>query len=210
MIYSVLSGAFHCVQGRTLRTGARKPFWPAPHGGQAIHVSDFQRALKTQCGKIMVGLRLATDPANGIASVTYLGENLLSKIRPNRDIANYLYVTATIHPRFFAEALHVIASNSKTLAPHTQKIQLRLLGRENLKKALDSGAVNALDIGKNFNRFGSLPLEQKLSVLEKLGVIQLKPGSQEAWQSQVIAKQSSLCESAQLRLFDRLELDRPD
>lgn len=175
--YSALRNAFHLVQGRTLWSSARKPFWPASHGGQQIHVSRFQNLLKEQRNKILVSIRLVNDPANGIAGLTYLGQNLLSRINIHREIANYLYMTGIIHPKFFAEALHVIASNSKALAPHTQRIRLGMLGRDNLKKALDRGAVSTLELGKNFKRFAALIPAEKLSVLQRLGVIQLKSES---------------------------------
>lgn len=214
--YSVLRSAFHLVQDRTLWSSTRKPFWPASHGGQKIHVREFQNLLIAQRNKVLVGLRLASDPANGIASMTFLGQTLVSRLRPNLDIANYLYKDGIIHPRFFAEALHVIASNSKALAPHTLKIQLKQLGRNSLKSTLDSGAISTQEIGKEFDRFSSLKPQEKLEVLQKLGVLQLKQGStiedilvNRPQKHQPDPPAPNTRTEPQLNLFDRLEPKKP-
>jgi hypothetical protein len=168
---------FHYVDRRTLWSSARKPFWPASHGGQRIHVESFQPILRQQKNKIGVAVRLIKDPANGLDQITYLGKDLLADVNVNYDLANYLFITGIIHPRFFAEAIHVIASNGKALAPVLTTVRLKKLGRENIKKALDSGAIQTLEIGKNFDRFSQRPPQQRLEILVQLGALELKPGA---------------------------------
>ncbi len=179
----ILENTFHTVDRRTFWSSARRPFWPASHGGRVIHVSEFQPLLKEQKGKITVALRLIRDPANGLDRITYLGEKLLAGLTDpnlNRHLANYLYsvkLNNPIHPRFFAEALHVIASHGKALSPSLERVRLRMLGRERIARALDSGDVKLMDIGREFERFSQRPVQERLQILEKLGVLVLKSGA---------------------------------
>jgi len=153
-------GTSHIVWKHRLSAG--KPFFP---GGYKFRLRDFQDALRKQQGKIRISKQLIQR--YGLAPKVKLGTNPLLSVR---DLATYLYDN-TIHPRFFAEALHVIASKAKRLEPHLSSIQLRKLRRDNLATALGTGAIDQDDIGRSFQLFCQQPVSKKLYILQKLGVL---------------------------------------
>lgn len=148
--------------------GAEKPFLP---NGNAYSLFHFQRAFSQLGGKIRLSESLLQQ--YGLKPKVYLGRQLLFDID---HVATYLYDNA-IHPRFFAEALHVIASHSTMLDRLVERIQLRNLRRDQIATTLNLGMIARTDLGENFEVFETKPIKERLEILEKLGVLVLKPGA---------------------------------
>ena len=157
---------FHIAWDFSLKS--KKKFFP---GGLRISISDFQYYLKGQKAKIGVSFLLINRYA--MAPKIYLGK--LHLFAPQK-IASYLY-RETIHPRFFAEALNLIATNAKELKPIIKKIQLKNLRRESIARALDKNKIQIDDLGYHFHLFSKKTVAQQLEILQKLGVLILKDGA---------------------------------
>jgi hypothetical protein len=146
---------------------AGKPFFP---NGQRYQLDRFQERLFSLKGKIKIAQNLIRD--YGLSGRVFLGTALLLDTRNH---AVYLYDNV-IHPRFFAESIHVIGNKAKLLAPIVDKIQLRRLQRDNLAQALESGMIRENEIGKHFELFSRKSPRERLEILNRLGVITLKEG----------------------------------
>ncbi|KPJ69741.1 hypothetical protein AMJ44_02685 [candidate division WOR-1 bacterium DG_54_3] len=158
--------------------GAKRRFYPS---GPRISYKEFRYASNRSLGKIIVSQKLIGD--YGLCSRTSLGNELLFNIKVN-EIADQLY-SQNIHFGFFAEALHVIGRNAKVLGPVVKCILLRKLSRNSIASALRSGAISEDDIGRNFKLFfgkidrtvqNKRPDQEKLDILQRLGVLVLEPG----------------------------------
>lgn len=172
-----------------------KNFFPrAPE----LPVEDFQNKLAALSGKLLLALRLLLD--YGIHTMVMLGDKpivqpedrallnerwradnaILMGISINRQrnkkISDYLYKNC-IHPVFFVDAVHLIGSSAKELKECGAEIRLRNLGRDAIDSAMQSGRINALDLNNgNFDEFGKRHPQERKRILEKLGVLVMKPG----------------------------------
>lgn len=161
-----LGNSFHIVWKYTLR--AAKRLFP---NGPEVTIRDFQDTLKRQKRKLETSFDLIDR--YGLSPKVYLGN---TQVTTRTDIATYLYDNA-IHPRFFAEALHLIASKAKELETHVCRVQLRNLRRDSMGNAFKQRKIKEYDIGRNFMLFSKKPFQRKLEILENLGVLVLNPGS---------------------------------
>ncbi len=143
---------------------------------------SFQNCLSDVLGKIAFSIGLLVK--YGIADITFLGGH-----PPNQTpvaqysvpaLSKYLY-DAVIHPRFFADALHLIGSYAKTLKPRLALVNLRNLRREQIEKAIEDKKIKPEQLdqlfGYTFTEFAKLPVQQRIQILEILGVLVLKPGA---------------------------------
>ncbi len=145
---------------------AAKPFLPS---GKTWNIRNFQQTFKSLVGKIRVSERLLSQ--YGLMPRVKLGRVSLSEVE---HIAEYLYKNS-IHPILFASALHLIASQAKSLEPRVQIIQLRNLRRENIQTYLQRGVIADSDIGAFIYQEVEISIEDKLTILEKLRVITYYP-----------------------------------
>jgi len=162
-----LGRSFHRVTNlTTLQTG--RHFFP---GGPKVLLRDFQRLLYAERGKISIALALLQE--YGLSPKVRLGEKTV--LEQKSCLAEYLY-QASIHPRFFAVALHLVASQTKELDGVVQKVLLRNLRRENIERALLNGQITAKELGVNFKIFEEKPAREKLQILSRLNIFVLAPG----------------------------------
>jgi hypothetical protein len=159
--------ADHIVWKYSLRAG--KPFFP---NGRDIPIRNFQNTFRQLLGKINVSLKIIRD--YGLADRVLLGKK---PVTATRELASYLYDN-TISPVLFANALNSIAHKAKELKEHVVQVQLRNLRRDHLAEAIRQGTIGEAQFGNNSAFFEGLSLEQRLHVLELLGVIVLQPGHQ--------------------------------
>jgi len=174
--------AFHTVPKYS--PGAKRPFYPK---GPKLALRTFQDILRVQEKKIRISHKILKD--YGLSERVWLGKKKLSEyLSEHGDLATYLYDNY-IHPRFFAVALHLIATKSKELAPSLAKVQLLNLNRSSIANAIKKHQIKAGgigeggDIGQYFEVFAPIPkgskekspevksYREKLEILEKLGVL---------------------------------------
>ncbi|MFA5112865.1 MAG: hypothetical protein WC529_01060 [Candidatus Margulisiibacteriota bacterium] len=157
----------HIVWKYSLRAG--KPFFP---NGRDIPIRNFQNTFRQLLGKINVSLKIIRD--YGLADRVMLGRQPVTAVK---ELAVYLYDN-TISPLLFANALHAIAQKAKELDGHVVQVQLRNLRRDHLADMIRAGAATEDQFGRNSAYFENLPSPGRLQLLEKLGVITLRPGHQ--------------------------------
>lgn len=155
----------HVVWSISLR-GAQKPFFP---GGSAILLRHFQDGFRQQVGIIRAAEYVLGQ--HGLRDQVKLGKLLLADVG---HVATYLYENA-IHPRFFTEVLHFISSSAEAIKPRLIRAQLANLRRELIGQALKDGKITPEDIGEEFEKFSTKSTEQKMDILEILGVLELTP-----------------------------------
>jgi len=172
-----------------------KSFFPR---GPEFPVEQFQGKLASLSKKLLLTLRLLLD--YGIHPMVMLGDKpivqpedrallnerwrtdnaILMGISINRHrnkkISDYLYKNC-VHPVFFVGVIHLIGTKAAELKECVAEIKLRNLGRDAIERAMQSGRINALDLNNgNFDEFSKRPAQERLRILEKLGVLVMKPG----------------------------------
>jgi hypothetical protein len=159
----------HIVWKHSLRAG--KPFYP---NGRDIPIRNFQDAFRHLRGKINVSLDVIRQPKYELNARTLLGRHPVTEVK---ELAVYLYDN-TISPRLFAVAVNSIACWAEKLKGQVVQIQLRNLRRDHLKEEALQRTVKEAQLERNAAYFENLPIDQRLQVLEQLGVITLVPGHQ--------------------------------
>lgn len=154
---------WHTIPERTRY--AKKAFFP---GGSPIYKSTIESIIFQYKERIIKnGNKLAR---NGIE--LKLGKKPLSEISNKRVLGWYLYRNV-IHPKFFAEALAVLADQSQDLGLKPENVLLTKLNRDSIAQAL-KGPIKPDDIGIHFDKFGQKSPEEKIEILKRLGVINIK------------------------------------
>lgn len=154
---------WHTIPERTKY--AEKPFFP---GGSKISKGSIESALSYHKESIIdSGNRLFE---RGIE--LKLGNELLSDIANRKVLGWYLYKNV-IHPKFFAEALEVIADECSDLGLRSEDILLTKLDRYSIASAV-KGAIRESDIGVYFENFENKTPNEKIEILKALGVLKLK------------------------------------
>ncbi|MBU1027190.1 MAG: hypothetical protein KKA31_05605 [Candidatus Margulisbacteria bacterium] len=159
---------------------AAKSFYP----GSRIKLPkySFQNCLSNVLGKIAFSIRLLVN--YGLADITFLGGPPHDRIPVVQytvpDLSKYLYETV-IHPRFFADTVHLIGTYAETLKPRLDLVNLRNLRREQIENAITDKKIKPKQLdqwfGHDFSKFAKLPEQQRIKILEILGVLVLKEGA---------------------------------
>jgi hypothetical protein len=170
-----------------------KNFFP---GAPELPVDRYQQLLAGHGPKLLLGLRLIGD--YGLAPLVRLGDSLLvqpadlailsrrglnegqslSRLSINQrgKLSNYLYANC-LHPTFFTDTVHLLGTKAVEIKEKVLEVKLRNLGRDQIARACAVGKLNTLDLDQgDFDRFAERPVREKLAVLEKLGVLVMKPG----------------------------------
>lgn len=142
---------------------AARPFFPR---GERISVRACEDMLYRFKDRILNAL--SSLRVSGSSKKVILGNQFLTEAD---NLSTYLYENC-IHPELFAQTLELIVKNADRLL----EARIRKLGRYNLADANKSNAIDLFsDIGTKFERFGLLPECDQLALLERMGVISLKP-----------------------------------
>jgi hypothetical protein len=165
--------------------------------GPEFPVEKFQEKLESLSKKLLLSLRLLLD--YGIYPMVMLGDKpilqpedsvilrehwrtdnqILLRLsinqHKNKKISDYLYRNC-IHPIFFVDAIHLIGTKAIELKECVAEIRLRNLGRDAIGHASGDLTNAAYLINGNFDEFSRQPAQERLRILEKLGVLVMKPG----------------------------------
>jgi hypothetical protein len=179
---SYLRRGFHVAWDKSYRS--KKPFF---RNGKKRTIRSFQDALKAQKSKLEISLSLIGNERYGLREIILLkrGRPLLETVlnpEKRNELANTLY-EAAIDPRFFSEALHLIAAKAVVLKPLLKEVRLRNLRRDNIAHAIRQQKMDVADIGENFQLFSTQPVSKRLEILKRLGVLVLKRGASLTQQS---------------------------
>lgn len=160
-------------------------------------MEKFQEKLESLSKKLLLSLRLLLD--YGIYPMVMLGDKpilqpedsvilrehwrtdnqILLRLsinqHKNKKISDYLYRNC-IHPIFFVDAIHLIGTKAIELKECVAEIRLRNLGRDAIGHASGDLTNAAYLINGNFDEFSRQPAQERLRILEKLGVLVMKPG----------------------------------
>lgn len=170
-----------------------KNFYP---GAPELPVDCDQQLLASLDQKLLLGLRLLN--VYGLSGLVKLGERPLVQTADScilclrgpaaekvfkrlsftqgGKLSNYLYLNC-IHPEFFVDTVHLLGTKAKELKEKILGAILRNLGRDHIAKMFETGQLNTEDLnGGNFEQFSRRPAGERLAVLEKLGVLVMKPG----------------------------------
>ena len=129
-------------------------------------------------------IRLGENPILSPADRTLLDQHqladnaILMRLSINRNVklSDYLYQT-TIHPTFFVDTVHLIASKTTTdIEGNVLIVRLWKLGYKAIEGALQRGSINSADLNDgDFAAFRERPAPERLWILEKLGVLVMLP-----------------------------------
>ncbi len=169
-----------------------KNFFP---GAPELPVDRYQQLLSGLGQKLLLGLQLMSE--YGLSSLVRLGdrplvqpadsgilclrgpgaETVLERLSFSRDgkLSNYLYQNC-IHPQFFVDSVHLLGTKAEELKEKVLEMRLRNLGRDHIARMFETGQLNTEDLNRgDFKQFAARPARERLAVLERLGVLIMKP-----------------------------------
>ncbi len=169
-----------------------KNFFP---GAPDLPVDQYQQLLSRLGQKLLLGLQLMSE--YGLSSLVRLGDRplvqaadshilsmrgqgaevVLRRLSFAQDgkLSNYLYLNC-IHPEFFVDTVHLLGTKAAELKDKILEVRLRSLGRDHIARMFETRQLNTEDLNRgNFKQFAERPARERLAVLERLGVLIMKP-----------------------------------